>query len=434
VPISFNPRANDEYEPPAPSAVEREALRRARTACDDNARRTGMSRRAFLRSVCGAATTLAILDACSNEARKAGPTSMPGGTFSIPPEATVDPDAATGAIGTRGEFIFDVQTHLLEGDGFGSGFPQADCGDEDCFSTEHWLDLVFAQSDTSLAVLSAIPVMGPDSPLSPAVMDTARRVVETSCRADRLILHGQVQPPVGRVEAMLAGMERSLADHAAIGAWKVYTHSPAGWFLDDHDADLPQVGDAFIRKAVELGVPRVCVHKGLSGGDAHASPVDIGPAAARHRDASFVAYHSGYESGVTERAYDPAKPNKGADRLLASMDAASVGPNANVYAELGSTWWQIMHDPDAAAHLLGKLLVRVGEDNVLWGTDSIWYGSPQSQIEAFRAFQITEAFQETYGYPELNDDRKAKILGLNAARLYGVEPKVHPRCDPVLPN
>lgn len=248
-----------------------------------------------------------------------------------------------------------------------------------------------------------------------------------------MIVHGQVQPPVGRVESMLAGMEQSIAEHPAIGVWKVYTHSPAGWFLDDHDADLPQVADAFIRKAVDLGVPR-CVHKGLSGGDPHAAPVDMGPAAARHRDVSFVAYHSGYESGVTEGAYTPGRPNKGADRLVESMRAASIGPNDNVYAELGSTWWQVMHDPDAAAHLLGKLLVHVGDDNVLWGTDSIWYGSPQSQIEAFRAFEISEAFQETFGYPALTADRKAKILGLNAARLYGVEPKVHPRCAPTTPR
>ena len=60
-----------------------------------------------------------------------------------------------------------------------------------------------------------------------------------------------------------------------------------------------------------------------------------------------------------------------------------------------------MRDPDEAAHVLGKLLERVGDDRVLWGTDSIWYGSPQNQIEAFRNFQISNEFQDTFGYPEL---------------------------------
>jgi hypothetical protein len=65
--------------------------------------------------------------------------------------------------------------------------------------------------------------------------------------------------------------------------------------------------------------------------------------------------------------------------------------NGNVYAELGSTWRFLMRDPDSAAHTIGKLVKYIGEDNVLWGTDSIWYGSPQDQIQAFRTFQISEA-------------------------------------------
>jgi len=75
------------------------------------------------------------------------------------------------------------------------------------------------------------------------------------------------------------------------------------------------------------------------------------------------------------------------------------------------------------AHVLGKLLRYVGEDNVLWGTDCIFYGSPQDQIQAFRAFQISREFQERYGYPALTPRVKAKILGLNGARVYGVQPK-----------
>ena len=81
-----------------------------------------------------------------------------------------------------------------------------------------------------------------------------------------------------------------------------------------------------------------------------------------------------------------------------------------------------MGDPTQAAHVLGKLLAQFGEDNVVWGTDSIWYGSPQDQIEAFRAFQITEQFQEQFGYPALTPAVKAKILGATSARLYGVDP------------
>jgi uncharacterized protein len=56
---------------------------------------------------------------------------------------------------------------------------------------------------------------------------------------------------------------------------------------------------------------------------------------------------------------------------------------------------------------------------VLWGTDSIWYGSPQDKIQAFRAFQITPEFQEKYQYAAL----KRKVFGGNGARVYGLKPE-----------
>ena len=93
-----------------------------------------------------------------------------------------------------------------------------------------------------------------------------------------------------------------------------------------------------------------------------------------------------------------------------------------MYAELGSTWRSVMGRPTEAAHVLGKLLVAFGEDRVVWGTDSIWYGAPQDQIQAFRTFQISPEFQERFGYPELTPELKAKILGRTSATLYGVEP------------
>src|SRR5439155_17129739 len=141
---------------------------------------------------------------------------------------------------------------------------------------------------------------------------------------------------------------------------------------------------------------------------------DIGPAARAHPDARFLVYHSGFEADVTEGPYDPSTGDVGVNRLVTSLLAAGVGPNENVFAELGTTWWALLGRPEEAAHVLGKLLRAVGEDNILWGTDAVFYGSPQGQIQAFRAFQISEQFQEQFGYPALSDEIKRKILGLNA--------------------
>ena len=136
---------------------------------------------------------------------------------------------------------------------------------------------------------------------------------------------------------------------------------------------------------------------------------------------NFLIYHSGFVAGNQEQEFVNGAGRDGVDTLIQSLIDNEVGTNANVYAELGSTWRYLMRDPDNAAHALGKMFKYVGEDNVLWGTDSIWYGSPQDQIQAFRTFQISEEFQERYGYPEITPELRAKVFGLNAAGPYGIE-------------
>jgi hypothetical protein len=103
------------------------------------------------------------------------------------------------------------------------------------------------------------------------------------------------------------------------------------------------------------------------------------------------------------------------------VEAAGLGPGSNVYAELGTTWFMLLSRPHDAAHVLGKLLLHLGEDNVVWGTDSIWYGPTQPVLDAFRAFQIPDAMCEEFGYPKLTPELKRKILAGNAAPLYGVD-------------
>ena len=78
-----------------------------------------------------------------------------------------------------------------------------------------------------------------------------------------------------------------------------------------------------------------------------------------------------------------------------------------------------MPRPVEAMHFWGKLLKHLGEDRVLWSTDSPWFGSPSVLLAAFQAFEISEELQERYGYPALTPTIKAKILGVNAKHLLG---------------
>ena len=80
-----------------------------------------------------------------------------------------------------------------------------------------------------------------------------------------------------------------------------------------------------------------------------------------------------------------------------------------------------MRDPNSAAHIIGKLVKHIGEKNGLYGSDCIWYGSPQDQIQAFRAFQISDEFQDKYGYAKITPELRARIFGLNAAQVYDIE-------------
>jgi hypothetical protein len=151
---------------------------------------------------------------------------------------------------------------------------------------------------------------------------------------------------------------------------------------------------------------------------------------------NFVVYHAAWQPGHIEGPYDPTA-TVGIDSLLAALDRHNVPPDDNVWVDLATVWRQLLTSPDQAAHALGKLLSRVGQHRVMWGTDAIWYGSPQPQIMAMRAFQITAEFQDRFGYPALTDALKAAIFGLNAATLLGVDPTAT-RCaltkDPLTAN
>jgi predicted TIM-barrel fold metal-dependent hydrolase len=150
----------------------------------------------------------------------------------------------------------------------------------------------------------------------------------------------------------------------------------------------------------------------------------------------FVVFHAGWLPNRREGPFNRSRPT-GIDALLTAMDRHAVPPNDNVWVDLGTLWRQVLTDPDQAAHVLGKLLSRVGDHRVLWGTDAIWYGSPQPQIMALRAFQISAQYQQRYGYPALTETIKRQIFGLNAAGLFSIDP-ASARCaitsDPLTSN
>jgi hypothetical protein len=428
LPLTFDPVSNGEYAPPPKTARDAEAERRLHRLADRNARRTGVTRRSFLAGSCGMAATLSVI----NDVYGAR-----GGRYAVSPEMLLEPEAAAQAVDGK-EFIFDIQSHHVtpEGEwrkanrvmeGFLKMLPNVGRGEKDKvreYSRYWYTKEIFLDSDTTACILSAVPATVEGQPLPLKDAFETRDIVDRMGKSKRLLVHGLVTPNVQPLQAQLDGMEK-LASEMKIAAWKVYTlwgPKGDGWWLDDEKIGIPM-----IEKARSLGIKTICTHKGIPlsffNAQRYDLPTDVGKVAKLFPDVNFIVYHSGYDPGVAEGPYDAEKAARGVNCLVKSLADHGIKPNTNVYAELGSTWYMLMRKPDQAAHVLGKLLKHVGEDRVVWGTDSIWYGTPQPQIQAFRAFEIAKEFQEQHGYPALTKELKAKIFGLNAARVYGLDPK-----------
>jgi predicted TIM-barrel fold metal-dependent hydrolase len=289
-------------------------------------------------------------------------------------------------------------------------------------------------------------------------------------------------------------MERHVLTYGPqkLGGWKVYTPwgdipNSSGWFLDD------DIGLKFLNQVRVLGDKYnvnkvVAAHKGfaLPAFDQRtASPRDVAPAAKQFPDIKFVVYHSGFDSEKQVEYPGDDKVNsadRGVNSFVKSLrenqyDATRFVPAGlkhgnvpNVWAEIGSTMKSVMGNADEAAHLLGKLIKYVGPRRICWGTDSLWFGSPQPVIVGLRALNFKQECREMYGVPHgLDGDRwdpsrnaldassylsphpavpgwptdgkshpertiRNGIFGRNAAEVYGVDPdaaRARINCDHV---
>jgi predicted TIM-barrel fold metal-dependent hydrolase len=457
-PIPLGDKSNGEFyheQTPYERRLRKMILQRG----DENARRLGMDRREFMASTMGMATTLACINVASgcssSKDGTAGDRSPAGhdgggdGGYQIPHEAMYDADAAFDALGGK-EFIFDLQSHHVEdeehwreahpsgtyiGAQLANFLSFADCGSTEkiqCIDSSAYVKNIFLESDTTVAVLSGFPAVALDAdggegnhPISNVDMVHSRDRVNTAADSQRMVNHCQVAPN-DRWELASDLMDRIHEQYGNWG-WKVYTPwapDGGGWWLDD-----PNIADPFLQKTIDLGNPLVCAHKGFplpTFNETYTDPKDVGPAAVKWPEITFVIYHSAFASesdtGPIIGPYDENDPApKGVNRLVRTVLENDL-TGKNVYAEMGSAWLLVMNDVNAAGHYLGKLLKYLGEDHVVFGSECVWFNSPQPQIEALRTFQIPKELRDQYGYPEITDRIRAKIFGLTAAGLFGVDP------------
>lgn len=297
----------------------------------------------------------------------------------------------------------------------------ADRGTVDDLSWRNFVKEVFLDSETSIGLISTPPGPYPqEAVVPPKEMAHIRDEVNRLAGSQRMLAHGLATPQLGPADLDFMAMQ---VEQLKIDAWKCYTVScpkgfDHGWWMDDEKIAYPM-----LEQARKLGVKRLCVHKGLPLGPVpeYNHPKDLIKAAQDFPDIDFLVYHSGMK---TAASIDDTFEKTGEipwTTEFCRMKQAHPGVK-NIYMEIGSTFAQLATThPMACAHFFGQILAAFDAEHVLWGTDSIWYGTPQWQIEAFRRFQIPEPLIEKHQYQALTRDVKAKVFGLNAARLFDVD-------------
>ena len=433
-PIPARIASNEEFVPPPPSAEQEQYRARLAEISDRAARRQGRSRRDFLRSGSGMAAALMALNGVF------------GPSFEVRAEEVDDPDAFEERW-PKDQFVFDVQTHHVDvgrkwyddtrtGRGVKGFFerlrPEAKSFDQalELLNRAHYVKEVFGDSDTVMAVISGVPSRDWDkNPLPPDQMVATRQFVNDLAGSRRVLSHGLLRPNLGKPE--LEEMERQVKD-LKIDAWKMYTGAELGekaWRMDDEAVAYP-----FWEKTKALGIKNLCVHKGLPLGafnEEACRPLDLEKAAKDWPDLNFIVYHSGFRgfgwlaNGTGIKVVDPKSTDPQEIPWVSDiLRILKRNPQIkNIYFELGGTFGILSSvAPRLCMHMLGQMVQVAGADHILWGTDSIWNGSPQSQIERMRRLKIADDLIEKHGYPQLSAGIKDQILGLNAARLLGIEP------------
>ncbi len=336
------------------------------------------------------------------------------------------------------------------------------------FHLEQYMKDVYLDSQVTVAIMtnnnSAALPQGPGLPNRPpknvqesesAEILTAQQTMATRdwvnelCGSTRMLGHGQLYTGIGNLYYIDEQVETMGPD-----CWKGYTIATAAktdfdpnsdmkrWRLDDAEVAYPTYErlDYHARKdhgrylKKHPGFRNISIHKGLSTNEPEPGraelghPRDIPQAAHDWPQFNFIIYHSSIKPSFW--VLDALNDVKSGDTLEGVPNikwvtemAVLAAPYKNVYAEIGTTFASsVITFPTVCAHILGQLLKFMGEDRVVFGSDAVWYGSPQWQIEALWRFEIPEDIRLIYGYPRLTKAIKRKILGLNSARLYKINP------------
>jgi predicted TIM-barrel fold metal-dependent hydrolase len=460
-PVPTQVVSNEEFIPRPQNAAQKQVEQRIGVLADEKAKKLGLDRRSFMASSMGLATAFLA----SNQ--------VYGNYWDVDEAETLEAAAAEEKWPKGEYFIFDVQTHFTNGAALSfrnyefirnMGFKLKN--DTDAYSFPNFFKEMFFDSETSMIVISGVPGKevhrGPDGKIlegrarSPGVsglvlpswvMAARKKEINDLAGSQRALCQGNCAPNhywdratnTADRTALFEQMEHEVKTYG-IDSWKWYCHtdpgrSGNGFKLDDEKLTYP-----FYEQSKKLGMKIFSVHKGYSSQSrtlGHlANPADVEKAARDHPDLTFIIYHSALKHDPGEPEFkkdgffDPTTGDFAWHDVLMKIKQRNPGMT-NVYCEIGSAFGSLaIQHPVMCMHLMGKNIKHYGVDHVIWGTDCLWWGSPQWVIDAFKRFQISDELCAKFGYQKLTKEDKAKIFGLNAARIYGVDVQAQRKAMP----
>ncbi|MGE0798612.1 MAG: amidohydrolase family protein [Lautropia sp.] len=439
-PIPTRPIASDEFTPGRQSRLQREFEARLKDYGDTLAHHQGLTRRRFFQTASGmAAAFLAMNDTF-------------GPVFGVSRAEAATPEAADArAAALAGEFVMDMHTHFLHDqtrlanfvrsrEAVGrAGWNPALAGKEQTLEDlkfANYFKEVFLDSDTKMALISGSASYEPiDWFLSNEDKRDARaRINQMTGGGKRAFSHLIFTPGVPgaleRFERELAELKPDSIKGYTIGDNTNKPMSKWPWRMDDEQLVYP-----YYALAQKAGIRNICVHKGLFPPATerqfpHLLPFckvdDVARAAKDWPQLNFVIYHSAYRAGPVADSWAQVERTGRVEWVNDLAEIPGRHGVRNVYGDLGQIFAQsTIANPNLAAFMMGTLVKGLGADRVVWGTDAIWTGSPQWQIEALRRLEIPEAMQRRYGFAPLgaaDGPVKRAIFGDNNARLYDVTP------------
>ena len=442
-PIPVQSVSSDEFMPAPQTPRQREFELRVKALGTQMAKRLGVSRRRFFQTAAGMATAFVAMN------------DTYGPLFGVSKAEAAEPERADErAKKLADQFIMDMHTHFLRPGtkimtfvnqrnavgkaGWNPGLAGKEQTIDDLMFT-NYLKEIYLDSDTKVACISGAPSEVPDDWfLTNDMKAQVRADVNGLAKSKRMFAHAIFTPGydgwMEQVDYAINVLKPDSMKGYTIGDNTNKNLSKHPWRMDDEKLVYPAYA-----KFQKAGLRNVCVHKGLFPPSIekqfphlleYSAVGDVGKAAKDWPDMNFIIYHGGYRfagGGNVEDAWAQFEKTGRIDWITDLAEIPGKHGVSNVYADVGQLFAQTtMAEPRLTAVMLGQLIQGMGADHVCWGTDAIWTGSPQWQIEALRRLEIPEDLQKKYGLKPLgpaDGPVKTAIFGDNNARLYNFKPQ-----------